>query len=77
MLPFRSDDVSDDYIAKMIARDKESRQLVRTQTLKAQDKDRLRYYSKHRMVCYAPGDLILVWFYRKNRFFPEALEKLC
>lgn len=65
MLPFRPDDVSDDHIAQMIARAEESRQLARLHTLKAQDKDRRRYDLKHRMVSYAPGDL--VWVYTPVR----------
>ncbi|GFU92432.1 transposon Ty3-I Gag-Pol polyprotein [Trichonephila clavipes] len=36
----------------------ESRQLARVHTLRAQDKDRRRYDSKHQMVSYAPGDLM-------------------
>ncbi|GFX37209.1 retrovirus-related Pol polyprotein from transposon 412 [Trichonephila clavipes] len=43
------------------ARAEESRQLARVHTLRAQDKDRRRYDSKHQMVSYAPGDL--VWIY--------------
>ncbi|GFV60295.1 transposon Ty3-I Gag-Pol polyprotein [Trichonephila clavipes] len=43
------------------ARAEESRQLARVHTLRAQDKDRRRYDSKHQMVSYAPGDL--VWVY--------------
>ncbi|GFT01113.1 transposon Ty3-I Gag-Pol polyprotein [Trichonephila clavipes] len=41
------------------ARAEESRQLARVHTLRAQDKDRRRYDSKHQMVSYAPGDLVL------------------
>ncbi|GFX79488.1 transposon Tf2-6 polyprotein [Trichonephila clavipes] len=37
------------------ARAEESRQLARVHTLRAQDKDRRRYDSKHQMVSYAPG----------------------
>ncbi|GFU91315.1 retrovirus-related Pol polyprotein from transposon 412 [Trichonephila clavipes] len=36
------------------ARAEESRQLARVHTLRAQDKDRRRYDSKHQMVSYAP-----------------------
>ncbi|GFQ75577.1 integrase catalytic domain-containing protein [Trichonephila clavata] len=61
MLPFDPNDVDHDYISKIIARAEESRQLARVLTLKAQDKDRRRYHSKHRMASYAPGDL--VWVY--------------
>ncbi|GFU29515.1 transposon Ty3-I Gag-Pol polyprotein [Trichonephila clavipes] len=41
------------------ARAEESRQLARVHTLRAQDKIRRRYDSKHQMVSYAPGDLVL------------------
>ncbi|GFX58632.1 transposon Ty3-I Gag-Pol polyprotein [Trichonephila clavipes] len=47
------------------ARAEESRQLARVHTLRAQDKDRRRYDSKHQMVSYAPGDL--VWVYTPVR----------
>ncbi|XP_055924631.1 uncharacterized protein LOC129956721 [Argiope bruennichi] len=65
MLPFSPNDVDDDYVAKMVARAEESRQLARVRTLGAQDKDRRRYNAKHRMVSYAPGDL--VWIYTPVR----------
>ncbi|XP_055951692.1 uncharacterized protein LOC129987783 [Argiope bruennichi] len=65
MLPFSPNDVDDDYVAKMVARAEESRQLTRVRTLDAQDKDRRRYNAKHRMVSYAPGDL--VWIYTPVR----------
>ncbi|GFT93439.1 retrovirus-related Pol polyprotein from transposon 412 [Trichonephila clavipes] len=38
---------------------------ARVHTLRAQDKDRRRYDSKHQMVSYAPGDL--VWIYTPVR----------
>ncbi|GFX66733.1 transposon Ty3-I Gag-Pol polyprotein [Trichonephila clavipes] len=47
------------------ARAEELRQLARVHTLRAQDKDRRRYDSKHQMVSYAPGDL--VWIYTPVR----------
>ncbi|GFX07144.1 hypothetical protein TNCV_4268961 [Trichonephila clavipes] len=47
------------------ARAEESRQLARVHTLRAQDKDRRRYDSKHQVVSYAPGDL--VWVYTPVR----------
>ena len=65
MLPFCPDNVQDDYISQVISRAEESRQLARLRTLEAQDKDRRRYDSKHRMVSYAPGDL--VWIYTPVR----------
>ncbi|GBM89536.1 Transposon Tf2-6 polyprotein [Araneus ventricosus] len=61
MLPVCPDDVDNDYTARMITRAEESRQLARLHTLKAQDKDRRRYDSKHRMVSYVPGDLVWVF----------------
>ncbi|GFV84864.1 retrovirus-related Pol polyprotein from transposon 412 [Trichonephila clavipes] len=61
MLPFCPNDFDDNNITKIAARAEESRQLARVHTLRAQDKDRRRYDSKHQMVSYAPGDL--VWIY--------------
>ncbi|GFT15958.1 hypothetical protein TNCV_3315231 [Trichonephila clavipes] len=59
MLPFCPNDFDDNSITKIAARAEESRQLARVHTLRAQDKDRRRYDSKHQMVSYAPGDLVL------------------
>ncbi|GFX23637.1 transposon Tf2-8 polyprotein [Trichonephila clavipes] len=59
MLPFCPNDFDDNNITKIAARAEESRQLARVHTLRAQDKDRRRYDSKHQMVSYAPGDLVL------------------
>ncbi|GFV97235.1 retrovirus-related Pol polyprotein from transposon 412 [Trichonephila clavipes] len=61
MLPFCPNDFDDNNITKIAAKAEESRQLARVHTLRAQDKDRRRYDSKHQMVSYAPGDL--VWVY--------------
>ncbi|GFV59953.1 CCHC-type domain-containing protein [Trichonephila clavipes] len=61
LLPFCPNDFDDNNITKIAARAEESRQLARVHTLRAQDKDRRRYDSKHQMVSYAPGDL--VWVY--------------
>ncbi|GFX88042.1 transposon Tf2-6 polyprotein [Trichonephila clavipes] len=61
MLPFCPNDFDDNNIIKIAARAEESRQLARVHTLRAQDKDRRRYDSKHQMVSYTPGDL--VWVY--------------
>ncbi|GFY68425.1 transposon Ty3-I Gag-Pol polyprotein [Trichonephila inaurata madagascariensis] len=62
MLPFCPIDFVDNNITKIAARAEESRQLARVHTLRAQDRDRRRYDSKHQMVILrAPGDL--VWVY--------------
>ncbi|GFU95841.1 transposon Ty3-I Gag-Pol polyprotein [Trichonephila clavipes] len=77
MLPFCPNDFDDNNITKIAARAEESRQLARVHTLRAQDKDRRRYDSKHQMVSYAPGDL--VWIYtpvRKARSLPKILKKV-
>lgn len=47
LLPLNLHDADDDYIAKMLPRAEESRQLARLQTMKAQE--RRRYDSKHQM----------------------------
>ncbi|GFX23822.1 transposon Tf2-11 polyprotein [Trichonephila clavipes] len=65
MLPFCPNDFDDNNITKIAARAEESRQLAQVHTLRAQDKDRRRYDSKHQMVSYAPGDL--VWVYTPVR----------
>ncbi|GFW08319.1 retrovirus-related Pol polyprotein from transposon 17.6 [Trichonephila clavipes] len=65
MLPFCPNDFDDNNITKIAARAEESRQLARVHTLRAQDKDRRRYDSKHQMVSYASGDL--VWVYTPVR----------
>ncbi|GFS47695.1 retrovirus-related Pol polyprotein from transposon 412 [Trichonephila clavipes] len=65
MLPFCPNDFDDNNIIKIAARAEESQQLARVHTLRAQDKDRRRYDSKHQMVSYAPGDL--VWIYTPVR----------
>ncbi|GFW72388.1 hypothetical protein TNCV_704251 [Trichonephila clavipes] len=54
MLPFCPNDFDDNNITKIAARAEESRQLARVHILRAQDKDRRRYDSKHQMVSYAP-----------------------
>ncbi|GFX99763.1 retrovirus-related Pol polyprotein from transposon 412 [Trichonephila clavipes] len=77
MLPFCPNDFDDNNITKIAARAEESRQLARVHTLRAQDKDRRRYDSKHQMVSYAPGDL--VWVYtsvRKSRSLRKTLKKV-
>ncbi|GFT08021.1 hypothetical protein TNCV_2589441 [Trichonephila clavipes] len=77
MLPFCPNDFDDNNITKIAARAEESRQLARVHTLRAQDKDRRRYDSKHQMVSYAPGDL--VWVYtpvRKVGLSPKTLKKV-
>ncbi|GFU95390.1 hypothetical protein TNCV_3976851 [Trichonephila clavipes] len=55
---------------RIAARAEESRQLARVHTLRAQDKDRRRYDSKHQMVSYAPGDL--VWVYTPLSFVENS-----
>ncbi|GFW00968.1 transposon Tf2-9 polyprotein [Trichonephila clavipes] len=65
MLPFCPNDFDDNNSTKIAARAEESRQLARVHTLRAQDKDRRRYDSKHQMVSYALGDL--VWIYTPVR----------
>lgn len=57
MFLFCPDDVDDLYMSKIISRAEGSIQLTRLRMLKALDKDRRRYDSKHQMVSYAPRDL--------------------
>ncbi|GFT46071.1 transposon Tf2-6 polyprotein [Trichonephila clavipes] len=72
MLPFCPNDFDDNNITKIAARAEESRQLARVRTLRAQDKDRRRYDSKHQMVSYAPGDLVIL---QKLREVVHVLRK--
>ncbi|GFU19965.1 transposon Ty3-I Gag-Pol polyprotein [Trichonephila clavipes] len=71
MLPFCPNDFDDNNITKIAARAEESRQLARVHTLRAQDKDRRRYDSKHQMVSYAPGDLVWVYTRREKSVSPK------
>ncbi|GFU97606.1 transposon Tf2-6 polyprotein [Trichonephila clavipes] len=75
MLPFCPNDFDDNNITKIAARAEESRQLARVHTLRAQDKDRRRYDSKHQMVSYAPGDLVWVYTPVKSRSLRKTLKK--
>lgn len=63
MFPIHLEDTgyTDNYISQLINKAEESRNLARIRTLKAQEKDRLRYDSKHRIVFYEPGDLVWIF----------------
>ncbi|GFY66116.1 transposon Ty3-I Gag-Pol polyprotein [Trichonephila inaurata madagascariensis] len=50
-----------DFVARLVTQAEESRQLARIRTLEAQEKDRLRYNSRHRVVLYQPGDLVFIY----------------
>ncbi|GFT36229.1 transposon Ty3-I Gag-Pol polyprotein [Trichonephila clavipes] len=76
MLPFCPNDFDDNNITKIAARAEESRQLARVHTLRAQDKDRRRYDSKHQMVSYAPGDLVWLYSVRKVGLSRKILKKV-
>ncbi|GFV40675.1 transposon Tf2-9 polyprotein [Trichonephila clavipes] len=76
MLPFCPNDFDDNNITKIAARAEESRQLARVHTLRAQDKDRRRYDSKHQMVSYAPGDLVWVYTPVRKSVSPKTLKKV-
>ncbi|GFT31963.1 retrovirus-related Pol polyprotein from transposon 412 [Trichonephila clavipes] len=77
MLPFCPNDFDDNNITKIAARAEESRQLARVHTLRAQDKDRRRYDSKHQMVSYASGDLVWVLYSsEKSRSLRKTLKKV-
>ncbi|GFW58332.1 transposon Ty3-I Gag-Pol polyprotein [Trichonephila clavipes] len=73
MLPFCPNDFDDNNITKIGARAEESRQLARVHTLRAQDKDRRRYDSKHQMISYTPGDLVWVYTPVRKVGFSEKL----
>ncbi|GFS92474.1 retrovirus-related Pol polyprotein from transposon 17.6 [Trichonephila clavipes] len=79
MLPFCPNDFDDNNITKIAARAEESRQLARVHTLRAQDKDRRRYDSKHQMVSYAPRrsrmDLYSTVTYAVQDFDPASRKR--
>lgn len=77
MFPFCPDDInySDSYLNRLIMRTEESRQLARLRTFQAQDKDRQRYDSKHRVVTYQPGDLVWVFIPIRKIGLSEKLLK--
>lgn len=54
-------EVENDYTKHLVVKTEEARQLARLRTLEAQEKDRRRYNSKHRVVSYSPGDLVWVF----------------
>ncbi|GFV03619.1 transposon Ty3-I Gag-Pol polyprotein [Trichonephila clavipes] len=58
------------------ARAEESTASPRVHTLRAQDKDRRRYDSKHQMVSYAPGDLVWFILSEKSRSLRKTLKKV-
>ncbi|GFX12439.1 transposon Tf2-6 polyprotein [Trichonephila clavipes] len=74
MLPFCPNDFDDNNITKIAARAEESRQLARVHTLRAQDKDRRRYDSKHQMVSYAPPEISYGFILQKLREVVHVLR---
>ncbi|XP_055928680.1 uncharacterized protein LOC129959814 [Argiope bruennichi] len=78
MLPLCSKEFSqeDDYVSHLINKAEESRQLARARTLEAQQKDRRRYDSKHRIVAYEPGDWVGNFIpVRKIGLFEKLLKR--
>ncbi|XP_055928216.1 uncharacterized protein LOC129959419 [Argiope bruennichi] len=65
----------DDYVSHLINKAEESRQLALARTLDAQQKDRRHYDSKHRMVAYEPGDLVLIFIPVRKKGLSEKLLK--
>lgn len=61
LLPYIDNGHSTKYMDEMMGRAEESRQLARTYTLLAQEKQQLRYDEHHRPATYAPGQLVLLW----------------
>jgi transposase InsO family protein len=61
MFPFYPDDSYDDYVDHLLTKAEEARQLARTRTLIAQDREQERYNTKHRPVTYRPGELVWVF----------------
>ncbi|UYV77583.1 hypothetical protein LAZ67_15001629 [Cordylochernes scorpioides] len=58
LFPNPHEDLQEEYNQKIASRVEDTRQLVRLETLKAQEKDKARYDSKHEAMDYNVGDLV-------------------
>ena len=61
LFPYNIHDSEDGYVSRLVTQAEDSRQLARIRTLKAQQKDKILYDSRHRDVLYNPGDLVWIF----------------
>ncbi|UYV64560.1 K02A2.6-like [Cordylochernes scorpioides] len=61
LFPNPHEDLQEDYSQRIASRVEETRQLARLETLKAQEKDKARYDSKHEAMDYNIGDLVWIF----------------
>ncbi|UYV82760.1 hypothetical protein LAZ67_22000761 [Cordylochernes scorpioides] len=75
LFPNPHEDLQEDYSQKIASRVEETRQLARLETLKAQEKDKARYDSKHEAMDYNVGDLVWIFIPIRKVGLSEKLMK--
>ncbi|UYV69751.1 hypothetical protein LAZ67_7000606 [Cordylochernes scorpioides] len=75
LFPNPHEDLQEDYSQKIASRVEETRQLARLETLKAQEKDKARYDSKHEAMDYNVGDLVWIFTPIRKVGLSEKLMK--
>ncbi|UYV60240.1 hypothetical protein LAZ67_1000522 [Cordylochernes scorpioides] len=75
LFPNPHEDPQEDYSQKIASRVEETRQLARLETLKAQEKDKARYDSKHEAMDYNVGDLVWIFIPIRKVGLSEKLMK--
>ncbi|UYV84377.1 hypothetical protein LAZ67_X001970 [Cordylochernes scorpioides] len=75
LFPNPHEDLQEDYSQKIALRVEETRQLARLETLKAQEKDKARYDSKHEAMDYNVGDLVWIFIPIRKVGLSEKLMK--
>ncbi|UYV84530.1 K02A2.6-like, partial [Cordylochernes scorpioides] len=76
LFPNPHEDLQEVYSQKIASRVEETRQLARLETLKAQEKDKARYDSKHEAMDYNVGDLVWIFIPKRKVGFSEKLMKM-
>ncbi|UYV64450.1 hypothetical protein LAZ67_3000767, partial [Cordylochernes scorpioides] len=75
LFPNPHEDLQEDYSQRIASRVEETRQLARLETLKAQEKDKARYDSKHEAMDYDVGDLVWIFIPIRKVGLSEKLMK--
>ncbi|UYV64787.1 hypothetical protein LAZ67_3001966, partial [Cordylochernes scorpioides] len=75
LFPNPHEDLQEDYSQKIASRVEETRQQARLETLKAQEKDKARYDSKHEAMDYNVGDLVWIFIPIRKVGLSEKLMK--
>ncbi|UYV67035.1 K02A2.6-like, partial [Cordylochernes scorpioides] len=75
LFPNPHEDLQEDYSQKIASRVEETRQLARLETLKAREKDKARYDSKHEPMDYNVGDLVWIFIPIRKVGLSEKLMK--